>query len=253
MIFPSVIAKLIGEYAALWQVAQWVTNLKFPQNHKFLCSNSMAMDVIDLTNISWNEFCENPADWAVDILLINKNKIEDFYFVAYNTNKRAFQLILDENIEEMHSDIQEIISANPNAIEWLRARKHLIYKPFIMWNPAAKDLIMEIKIPICYDALVLNPADWAVDLLLHPGIIEHIFNIKGLSSNTNHRIVTYLLEHSNLIHWPYFSGNPTAIKHLRMNPQMVTPEIYLNSQIFEPTIPIGLIKAISYIHPTTQL
>ncbi len=245
------IAKIIGEYAALWKVAPWVTQCGFtsPDINVYFCRNPMAMDVIDESNISWRELCENPADWAVNLLMANLHMIEDWYFVAGNSNKRAFRMVEAMEFDDeflRRNEIDEMLSANPNAIGFLRAQPTIVDHTYLMWNPAAEDLIAEMKIPIFHGALAVNPADWAVDILLQPGVIEDIDNKYSLSGNTNPRIVAYLLEHSDLIDWDSFSGNPAAIEHLRANPRMVTENIYSNPRIFELTIPDGLVELVAH-------
>jgi hypothetical protein len=245
--FPTVIAKIIGEYSALWTIVSWVTELGFTTEEIsiYLSKNPMAMDVINLKNINWDNLCENPADWAVDILLANKDKIDDFYYLAYNTNQRAFQWIIEErNVDEMHTEIQEVISGNPIAIDYLKSHKDIIRELFLMWNPNAKDLIEDMKISINYHCLSSNHSDWAVDLLFKPGIIESISGSQALSSNSNPRIVQYLILHPELIDWNEFSENPTAIEHLHTSSKKVTVSIYANPNIFEPTIPIGLVETL---------
>jgi hypothetical protein len=240
--FPRVIAQLIGEYSALWTIVPWVMALKFPVS-KYLCKNPMAMDVIDFDNVSWDELCQNDADWAVDFILENKHKIDDFYYLAYNTNKRIFQWIIEQrSVDELHTYIQEIISGNPIAIDYLKSHKDVIHNEFLMWNPNAQDLIKEMKLPIDYHCLSLNSADWAVDLLLKPSVIKKFSRFDGISSNSNPRIVNYLVLHPKLIDWELFSEIPTAIEYLKENSEKVTSHIYANPNIFEPTVPIGLVE-----------
>ena len=66
-----------------------------------------------------------------------------------------------------------MLSSNPAAIELLRKHSNLINSFELMRNENAESLIKDLKIPICYDSLAANPADWAVDLLLQPGIIAN--------------------------------------------------------------------------------
>jgi hypothetical protein len=244
--FPHDIARLIGEYVALWKYAPWVTalNLDTADIHNFVSQNPMAMDVIDVANIDWEQLCENPADWAVDLLVENRSRIS-WYNIARNPNPRA--LVLLESVEFSVADmirceIDEMLSANPSAIPILRKQPDLVDHTYIMWNPAAKDLIAEMKIPIFYGALAVNPADWAVDMLLSPGVLTGHDNIYGLSLNTNSRIVAYLIAHPGLIDWGAFSMNPSAIKYLRENPTKVTKSIYANSAALEPMIPDGVVE-----------
>jgi hypothetical protein len=243
--FPHDIARLIGEYVALWKYAPWVTalNLDTADIHNFVSQNPMAMDVIDVANIDWEQLCENPADWAVDLLVENRSRIS-WYNIARNPNPRA--LVLLESVEFSVADmirceIDEMLSANPSAIPILRKQPDLVDHTYIMWNPAAKDLIAEMKIPIFYGALAVNPADWAVDMLLSPGVIRCI-NVFSLSYNTNPRIVEYLIAHPEIIDWNVFSKNPSAIKYLRENPEKVSVDIYTNPAALEPVIPDGVVE-----------
>ncbi len=244
---PRGVAVIIGEYAALWQFPKWITDLNFGDNeqkiHQYISQNTMAMDIVDESKVVWQWICENPADWAVDLLLANPDK-HDLYHIARNRNPRAFAIVEEKSksfsVEHMQSEeIDEMLSTNPLALGMLLERPRLIDQSYLPWNPSADVLIKQMKLPIHTAFLRGNDADWAVDILL-----KDIANIDGnaLSTNENPRIVTYLIAHPEKIHWKYFSQNPTAIEYLRANPTMVKKSIYGNPAALEPIIPDGLIE-----------
>jgi len=243
MNFPRALAQLIGEYTALWQIEPWITDHVFDivdiesiiNTH--LCSNPMAMDVIDITNLNWYMLCTNPADWALDLIEANPNMI-DWYCLARNTNQRAIAL-LKANLDKFDHDCWEMLSSNFRAIELLRAHPKLVDHAYVMWNPNARELIKDLKIPIFIGSLTVNPADWAVDILLSPNTA--IENTYSLGCNTNPRMVAYLLANPHLVVWKTISRNYEAIHHLRANPDNIHISIYANSAIFHPVVPTGLV------------
>jgi hypothetical protein len=246
--FPTAIATVVGEYAALWQIDKFVTNRRFTDDEivgagditEHICSNVMAMDIIDPSNINWKSLSENPADWALDLLEANRDMIY-WYGLCRNTNKRAIKLLLEEGIEKLDYDDWEMLSTNSSALEIFRAHPQRVNATYLMWNPAANVIVKEMHIPLAHDVLVLNHADWAVDILLSPDVLPTIQDKSGLSSNTNPRIVAFLIANPTLINWDNFSGNVEAIEHLRANPEKLTPTVYCNPAIMVPTIPVGLV------------
>lgn len=205
----------------------------------------MAMDVFDPAKAVWYKLARNPADWAVDFIEANLDIAQPCpYNYACNQNPRAVAYIA-RHIDRFDNDDWEMVSTNPSAISLLRAHPTKLDRVYLMWNPMAKPLIDELKIPIDYVALANNPAEWAVDLLLRPGVIASLDSKYGLSGNVNPRIVAHLLSHPELIEYEALSTNPTAIDHLRANPDKVTASIYANPAIFEPTILAGLIELLT--------
>lgn len=238
------LAVLIGEYAALWKFPLWVTSRNFAakKTTPWIAKNPMAMDVMgDFGEIDWHALCENHSDWAVDLVCANLDEITDWYFLARNENDRAIAIVDSILIEHGFTprndelfEIDEMLSANRKRINFLKQNPQFLNPVYLMWNPAAKELIDEMKIQICYEALATNSADWAIDMLFQA-------NVQPSCSNPHPRAVAYFLAHPELIDWSSFSYNPTAIDYLRAHPDKVKASIFANPAVLEPTIPNGLV------------
>lgn len=254
--FPPHIAEIIAWYLATYQISDWVKKIPINQKittyqkymHKHLSSNPMAMDVISDFCICWDQICENEADWAVDLILANKDKI-DWYFLAHNPNPRAFALVKEyieskSDQELIMDELDEMLSANPCAIEVLKERPSLINPIYLMWNPNAEQLIEEKKIPICYESLRCNSALWAVKLLLQKFSVTDTTSYYSICANPNSQLTEKILHIPDLIDWDGLSQNPTAIEHLRAHPDKVKVSIYSNPAIFELTVSIVLVDVL---------
>lgn len=247
--FPPPVIEIIAWYNATYQFEEWVKLLNFPQSEvkSNISRNPMAMDVICYGNIKWNELCENSADWAVDLIIVNQDKIR-WYHLARNSNPRAFALVKeyadsktdDELIDE---EVDEMLSGNPLAIALLRSRPRLINNTYLMWNPAAEDLIRDMNIPIDYSSLAGNSAPWAVHLLLRHGWLDEIPR-GAICGNENPRIFQRVVLHPNGISWRGFSANPLAIHHLRAQANRVRVTIYSNPAAIQLTVSKELIACL---------
>ncbi len=248
MLFTFEVVQLIGEYAAEWKFAPWIAALPFSlnDNSDFLFENEhpMAGELVAGFPIHWRHVCRNAAEWAADLLLANIDKIADWYHIAYNRNPRVFELFQSQlfSEEEMLDDeMDEMLTTNPLAIDFLCKHPSLLSFPYLGWNPKGDVLANEMNITIELISLWGNSEEWAVDKLL-ANITSSI--TPSLSLNTNPRIVAWLIANPTHIDWQLFSQNPTAIDYLRANPQNVTPSIYANSAGIEPLIPTGLLDSL---------
>lgn len=47
----------------------------------------MAMNILQFNQINWFSLCQNPADWAVDLLLANMDKLEKYFMLVQASNQ----------------------------------------------------------------------------------------------------------------------------------------------------------------------
>lgn len=245
--FPPPVVNIIAGYAATYQFASWAKLLEFPKSEidRAMSENPMAMDVIAYKYIHWDALCENPADWAVDLILANRGYI-NYYNLARNTNPRAFALVVEFVASQtddalIRGEIDEMLSTNPLAIALLRSRPRLIDIVYLMWNPAAEELIRDMNIPIDYCSLGSNSAPWAARLLRIHGIWDAEIERNAISRNENLSIFLRVVAKPERISWHGFSANPLAIHHLRASPAKVNATIYSNPAAIEPTISKNLV------------
>jgi hypothetical protein len=239
--FIRPIAEIIAAYLATFQLSKWIQALGFETTlskniiHSYLSSNPMAMHVICHEHIDWLNLCENSADWAVDLILANRDKIS-WYHLSHNKNPRAFALVkeyVDSKTDDdlIAEEIDEMLSTNPLALHLLQCRPRLIDKCFLMWNPEAEEFIKNHFIPLEYLPLAMNDAPWAAKLLLAHGI--HLLYETAICRNKNPDITAAVLSIPEKIDWEGLCSNRTAIDYLRTNPLKICLTIYENPAIFE--------------------
>jgi hypothetical protein len=93
----------------------------------------------------------NPADYAIDLLIDNPDKIDWRYFSA-NPNPRAYEFL------QKHPDKinYSYLSANPNAVEWLKYNPQYIDWWFLSRNENAIDILEENMDKIIWHELSYN-------------------------------------------------------------------------------------------------
>ena len=247
--FPLDVISIIAGYVAEWKFAPWIEALHLPYLQQYLHQNPMAQDMLKEIDENYlNDVCMNCGEWAVDWLINNQEKIKDWYFVAKNANPRAFHLWKEQqfdNREIFDGEMNEALSTNPSAIDFLSNHPRLIARDYIVKNPLGLKLIQKYNFSFFAIAMVSNPADWAVDYLLQ-NPREWESNTKYASSNTNPRMVQYIIQH-NLVNRKLLSQNPSAIAYLKKHPEMVHSSIYANPSALELTLSKPLIEILSQL------
>lgn len=238
--FPKAVAEIIVDYAATYEISPWIREI-CAEIHPNVCRNPMAMDIISsgVINIDGFLLCGNPAEWAVDLIpkQIETGVIEPdmlMIHLALNPNPRVFKLVEEQFTKKsLNSLALRAVSLNPNAIPFLRQHPEVIDRHFILLNPMARELIEDMKVPIDFQHLAGNDAQWAVDLLLqHYNETGQVYG--EMSRNKNKEILKLLFTQPNKINWAVLSANPTAIEYLRAHPERVSQlYIYENPAAFE--------------------
>lgn len=254
--FPDGVVDIIAGYAAQWTVAQWLQDIKLEdmpvsfvhlpalsldeQKMQLLSGNPKAEDELHGLMPRWHQLCGNSADWALDLLEANPDRI-DMGALSCNANPRAIAL-LEANLIEIH---WHNLSTNRGAIDILSKNLDKISHYGLQQNssPRAIDLIRQLHIVTTRHYLLPNSSSWAVDILLETPLDDMEIQ---LSAGNRHPRMVALHDPSKMteLGWLMLSTNPGAIDILKAHPHKVTMEIWQNPAIFEPTVPTGLVDAL---------
>jgi hypothetical protein len=215
--FCKDIVLLIANYCATWQPQKKYT--------RFL-QNPMGMDVIpDVTYIDWNGLCENPAEWALDIIEANLAFVEeevDMYFLCTNANPRAMKMVdewfvkqygrsvetLQRQLVLMH-EWDEALSMNCCRVAFLKQHPSLIAVHYLDANTAATELLGKPSASFLQSQTVIaflhsHLKEWTVEqqffLAQHPHCLDwhHIlFTIPNLYELMPQDVKDILSENDN--------------------------------------------------------
>ena len=167
--------------------------------------------------IDWNYLSKNPNPEAIDMLKENPKKI-DWEHLSENTSSKVIELIrekirLENNLtKDQLDDLPDskkiswkVLSANPVAIELLKANRGKIDWNELSANPNAIELLQANQEKINWPRLSANP-----------------------------KAIELLKKNKGKINWPILSANPNAIELLRINPKKIDWEYAsANPAIFE--------------------
>jgi hypothetical protein len=228
----------------------------------YIWENPRSQDFVRGWTIDWVAIAANPADWALDLLEQLKFTVEGgypWYNLCRNTNPRARALWAKAHSSQLDWGW---LSANPNAIEFLTntfkyrdpdSSCH-ISSNFILWNPAAEKFIeTEYKVDISNSNICYNSDPWPAAKGVQDKIsIKHALNF-GYGRNIQSHAISRMREFTE---WTprmrgYLYTNPSqeVLAMIRDNPERfpLAPVIWSNPNIFELTIPPGLIDVITSI------
>ena len=185
----------------------------------YLSMNHGAIELLkaNRSKIDWYYLSKNPNPEAIDMLKANPKNI-DWEHLSENPSSKVIELIkekikLENNLNHDQLDDLpdsekinwEVLSANPNAIDILKAKPEKIDWKELSANPNAIDMLKANKDKIDWHRLSANPN--AIDMLK---------------------------ANKDKIDWRWLSGNPNAIKLLKINPKKIDWEYAsMNPAIFE--------------------
>jgi hypothetical protein len=184
---------------------------------------------VNVNKLNWDSLSENPN--AINILKENKNKI-NWYKLALNPNaielfdeidwERAHSIsilssIVLENYKILNniSELNQNLSKNPNAINFLKKNKMMICWMSLHCNPNALELLNDYKVEKKYNNFLwplLSVNSNAIELLKEN---QDKINWNSLSKNPN--AIELLKENQDKINWNLLSKNPNAIELLKEN------------------------------------
>lgn len=130
----------------------------YPDSHlwEFLSENPSALKLIraNLDKVWWTGLCKNPHPDAFPLILehaaINRDKCADMlHWLCQNPNPNVMFLLEGHGLirDETSYMVGTVMSANPNAIPWLRAHPARINRPMLCTNPnwgEAVELLIEL-------------------------------------------------------------------------------------------------------------
>jgi len=228
----------------------------------YLWKNPMAEDFVVGLKVDWLALATNPADWALDLL--EKFKIVDSTFpwteIYQNTNPRVKWLWA--KWEELNpEDVCWCdVSANPLGIEklWTAYRSGTFqphrYSSFIHMNPAAEGFMKATGIALISTYVCANQYPWPAALAAQNSvpILEALRSDYGRNPHSD--AIARIRDHiASGGEWTfqsrddfYTNPNPAALDIIRDNPDVfpLQPIIWSNPNIFQPTVPPGLVDTL---------
>ena len=185
----------------------------------YLSMNPGAIELLKAKRgkIDWGYLSKNPNPEAIDMLKANPKKI-DWEHLSENPSSKVIGLIrekirLENNLNKDQLDdlpdskkiSWKVLSANPIAIELLKANRGKIDWNELSANPNAIELLKANQEKINWPRLSANP-----------------------------KAIELLKKNKGKINWPILSANPSAIELLRINPKKIDWEYAsMNPAIFE--------------------
>ena len=185
----------------------------------YLSMNPGAIELLKAKRgkIDWNYLSKNPNPEAIDMLKENPKKI-DWEHLSENPSSKVIELIREkirlennlnkgrlEDLPDSKKISWKVLSANPIAIELLKANRGKIDWNELSANPNAIELLKANQEKINWPRLSANP-----------------------------KAIELLKKNKGKINWPILSANPSAIELLRINPKKIDWEYAsMNPAIFE--------------------
>lgn len=265
---PNVIRGIILDYAATWELLDWLCLDEI--NWHFLSENSHPAAIeLMLANpgkADWGAASDNPNAWPY--LRDHPSEI-DFNGIAMNTNKDAFELII-QAMSTFTCDPRMLSSnSNPAVVDWLTKNPDYIYWDELSQNEAARELVCANPDEIDWYSINQNESHWAMELLeknpdnyhsilarnpfgfdllmkyaaLSTSPVESFISWIYLSQNPDPRAVELAMTHKDLIDWRDFSKLAAAIPYLQKNKHRLDwKTLSANPGIFQPQRPAGVFE-----------